>query len=163
MKNKIFQVIIILFLFTTIASATSAGVSPIEIKFNGTPGETYQVNFTIVNTGNNTTDYEVLSRGHILNWTIFDIQKVTLEGSNSFQTAAHITIPNNIDPRTYRGDILIKSIPSDSIKTNKVSVMVNLPITIEIKETTSNINIYIIILVLIILIISIIYYRRIQK
>ncbi len=163
MKNKILNTIIIFFLITTIASATSAGVSPTEIKFNGTLGETYQVNFTVVNTGNDTTDYEILSRGDITNWTTFDIQKVTLDGKNIFKTVAHITIPNDASLKTYRGDILIKSIPSDSIKTNKVSVVVNLPITIEIKETSSNVNIYIVILILIILLASIIYYRRTQK
>ncbi len=151
MKNKILNTVVIFLLFTTIASATSAGVSPTEIKFNGTLGETYQVNFTVVNTGNDITDYEILSRGDITNWTTFDIQKVTLDGKNILQTVAYITIPNDADLKIYKGDILIKSIPSDAIKTNKVSVMVNLPVTIEIKETSSNVNIYIIILILIIL------------
>ncbi len=122
---------------TSPALAASAGVSPANIILNGTQGETYTINFAAVNTGNDTTNYSIYARGNITNWAHLNITEVNLAGKEAFVMKALITIPTNLPDGTYKGDIIIKSIPDSAGGGNKVSVAVNLPVTITIKNTKS--------------------------
>lgn len=124
--------ILLLIILTTPALAASAGVSPASIKLNATQGESYTINFAAVNTGNDTTSYSIYARGNITNWTYFNTTKITLAGKKAYVTDAIITIPKDIPDGSYRGDIIIKSIPDSSTGGNKISVAVNLPVTLTV-------------------------------
>ncbi len=146
----IFLIIALMLMLTPPALAASAGVSPASIMLNATQGESYTINFAAVNTGDDTTDYSISARGNITNWTQFNITKITLAGKKAYPTDALITIPDDLPDGTYKGDIIIKSIPDSSVSGNKISVAVNLPITLIIERPGLGIELWMVALVIII-------------
>ncbi len=133
-------IFLIIALMTTPVLAASAGISPANIVLNATQGESYTIDFAAVNTGDDTTNYFIYARGNITNWTQFNITKVTLDGKKAYPTDALITIPEDLPDGTYKGDIIVKSIPDSSVSGNKISVAVNLPITLIIKRPNAGIG-----------------------
>lgn len=133
MKAKILLIILLIALSSPHASALSAGVSPPNVTINNaTSNGTYTVTFAVYNMGNETTDYSIASSGNISDWITLKTEKATVSGKKSYPTQAEIKIPDNIPDGTYRGNILIKTIPDAGTTGNKVSIGVNLPIEITV-------------------------------
>lgn len=140
-KTTIITIILIFTLLSNSASATSAGISPPNITLNNAMAEkTYKVNFTIYNLGNESTDYSISSRGNITNWTHTSKNEVRLDGKKALPMTAEISIPSDTKDGIYSGNILVKSIPNESVIGNKVSVGVSLPITLIVSNPTKAIQ-----------------------
>lgn len=139
MKLKLnLKYIIIITLFLSLinsSQAISAGVSPPKINIeNAIPDNIYNLTFTVYNMGNETTNYSIILKGNTSNWTYLDKSSVEVKGNSSYPIYGKVKIPKDIINGTYKGNIIIKSIPSDSITGNKVSVGVQLPITINVSR-----------------------------